>query len=93
MHIDKAKKRIAKQVKKGDKGYPHIKIAYFGAHAELASEVVISFIEQENGAVQEQRFVSSQDVHEDEVIQSALLKIIERAQANSVFEVAGVTLL
>ena len=92
MHIDKAKKRIAKQVKKGFKGYPQITLAYFGESAELANEVVISFLVEEGGSAQEQRFVSTMDVREDEVIQSALVKIIERADAGSVIEVSGVAL-
>lgn len=93
MHIDKAKKRIAKQVKKGFKGYPQITLAYFGANTEMATEVVISFTAEEGGEVQDQRFVSTMDVREDEVIQSALVKIIERADASSVIEVSGVVLL
>lgn len=91
MHIDKAKKRIAKQVKKGFKGYPKITLAYFGPSAELASEVVISFTAAEGDSVQEQRFVSTMDVREDEVVQSALVKIIERADASSVVEIEGVS--
>lgn len=93
MHIDKAKKRIAKQVKKGFKGYPQITLAYFGASTELATEVVISFTAAEGGEVQEQRFVGQTDVREDEVIQSAIVKIMDRAEAASVMEVAGVALL
>lgn len=93
MHIDKAKKRIAKQVKKGFKGYPQITLEYFGHHQDLATEVAIRFTLEEGAQVQEERFASKADVREDEVIQSALLKIIERANASSVMEVAGVSLL
>lgn len=91
MHIDKAKKRIAKQVKKGDKGYPQIILEYFGASQDCASEVAIRFISELGGEAQEQRFASQGDVREDEVIQTALVKIIERADAGSVLQVEGVS--
>ncbi|REG84343.1 hypothetical protein [Marinomonas pollencensis] len=93
MHLDKAKKRIAKQVKKGFKGYPAIELEYFGSNKELATEVVIRFTMEEGDACQEQRFNAKNDVREDETIQSVLVKIMERADAKSVTEVAGVTLL
>ncbi|MEL0637137.1 MULTISPECIES: hypothetical protein [Marinomonas] len=93
MHVDKAKKRIAKQVKKGFKGYPAISLEYFGASKELATEVAISFTMEEGDEPQEQRFSAETDVREDETIQSVLVKIIERADAKSVTEVAGVTVL
>ncbi|WP_320838171.1 hypothetical protein [Zhongshania sp.] len=53
MNVDKAKKRIAKQVKKGFHGYPLISLAYFGKSPDSASEVVISFILEEGAAAQE----------------------------------------
>lgn len=90
MNLDKAKKRIAKQVKKGFKGYPQITLSYFGKSADCATEVVIQFAQSEDEEVQEQRFRSETDTREDEVIQSALLKIIERANVNSVMEIACV---
>ncbi len=93
MNVDKAKKRIAKQVKKGDNGYPRIAIEYFGHTAELATEVVVSFTEDGDSAPQDQKFVSTADAREDEAIQSALVKIIERAGANTVIEVEGVSLI
>lgn len=89
MKLDKAKKRIAKQISKGFDGYPHISLAYFGAIADCATEVVVSFMSAEGEAPQQQRFVSTEDVREDETIQSVLVKIIERANANTVTEVAG----
>jgi len=91
MNVDKAKKRIAKQVKKGDNGYPRISIEYFGNTPELATEVVVSFTLDENSEAQQQKFVGKTDVREDEAIQSALVKIIERAEANTVIEVDGVS--
>lgn len=91
MHIDKAKKRIAKQVKKGFKGYPQITLEYFGASSDCATEVAIRFTQELGAPEQEQRFASEADVREDEVIQTALVKIIERADASSVLEIEGVS--
>ncbi|ANG63585.1 hypothetical protein A8C75_14605 [Marinobacterium aestuarii] len=93
MNVDKAKKRIAKQVNKGFKGYPQITLKYFGKSSDCATEVVIQFTLEEGAEVQEERFVSETDARENEVIQSALLKIIERANANSVMEIAGTSVL
>jgi len=89
MHVDKAKKRIEKQVKKGFKGYPLISIAYFGKDEQLATEVVMSFTLEEGAQAQEERFESKGDAREDEVIQTTLIKVIDRANACSVVEVAG----
>ena len=92
MNLDKAKKRIAKQVNKGFKGYPQITLAYYGQDKDCAMEVEIQFIQAEGDAPQEQRFCSETDVRESELIQTTLLKIIERANVNSVIEVAGVAI-
>lgn len=93
MNLDKAKKRIAKQVNKGFKGYPKISIGYFGEDTDCATQVVIQFTLEEGSEVQEERFASATDVRENEVIQTALVKIIERANASSVIEVEGVSKL
>ncbi|MGR8949291.1 MAG: hypothetical protein ACU84Q_14695 [Gammaproteobacteria bacterium] len=93
MHLEKAKKRIAKQVQKGFRGYPLISIEYFGASESLATEVIVKFILEEGAAAEEQKLVSEDDVREDETIQSVLVKIIERADANSVTEVEGVSII
>jgi hypothetical protein len=93
MNVDKAKKRIAKQVKKGFNGYPKISIEYFGASHDIAVEVVISFILEEGVEPQEQKFVSENDAREDETIQSTLVKIIERANASTVEEIDGVSVV
>lgn len=93
MHVDKARKRIAKLISKGFAGYPHISLAYFGATADCATEVVISFVLTEGDAPQQQRFVSTQDVRDDEAIQSVLIKIIDRANAKTVSEIPGVSML
>ena len=93
MNLDKAIKRIAKRVKKGFQGYPQISIAYFGRSTDCASEVVLGFIAEEGTEVQEQRFTSESNARTDEVIQTTLLKVIERAEAKTVLETAAVTLI
>lgn len=91
MNIDKATKLIAKRVKKGLQGYPSVTIQYFGNSNECASEVVIGFTEEEGVAIQAQSFSSKSDARYDETIQTTLLKIIERSDAKTVIEVAGIT--
>ncbi|WP_217521215.1 hypothetical protein [Vibrio metschnikovii] len=88
MNVDKAKKRILKRVQRGFKGYPQISLEYFGktTDSDFATEVVITFLSEENAEPQIQRFTSDKDVREDESIQSVLLKIIERAEAATVLE-------
>ncbi len=93
MNLDKAKKRIAKQVKKGFDGYPLISLAYFGATTVVASKVEVTFLAEEGAAAQVQTFSSNSDAREDETIQSVLVKIIERAEPRTVSELAGVTVI
>lgn len=93
MNVDKAKKRIAKQVNKGFNGYPLISLEYFGKTPEIATDLVISFTLDENAEPQKQKFVSKSDVREDEMIQSTLVRIIERADAKTVTEIEGVSIL
>lgn len=93
MNLDKSTKRIAKRVKKGFQGYPQITLTYFGETVDCATEVVIGFILNEGVQAQEQKFASKRDVRKDETIQTTLLKVIERADAKTVVEVAGVALL
>lgn len=93
MNVDKAKKRIAKQVKKGFNGYPLVSLEYFGKTPNSASEVVILFTLEEGDEPQEQKFSSENDAREDETIQSILVKIIERANANTVTEVDGISII
>ncbi len=92
MNIDKAKKRIAKRIKMGFQGYPQIAIAYFGPSKEFANEVVVQFTEEEGAEVMEERFVSKSNVQEDEVIQSAIVKMIERCDAKTVSLTEGIGL-
>jgi hypothetical protein len=93
MNLDKAKKRIEKQVKKGFKGYPQITLSYFGESPDIATEVLVQFTIDENAEVQEERFSSDTNAKENEVLQSALVKIIERANANTVIEIPGISIL
>lgn len=93
MNVDKAKKRIAKQVNKGFHGYPLITLEYFGKTPENATDLVISFTLDENAEPQKQTFVSESDVREDEIIQSTLVRIIDRAEAKTVAQVEGVSIL
>jgi len=93
MNLDKSTKRIAKRVKKGFQGYPQISLAYFGESADCASEVVIGFILEEGSAPQEQKFSSKTDARTDETIQTTLLKVIERANAQTVIEIEGVSII
>lgn len=92
MNVDKAKKRIAKQIKKGFNGYPLISIQYFGKTSDAANEVVISFILEEGSEPQEQKLSCDNDAREDETIQSVLIKIIERANASTVTELDGISI-
>ncbi|MBW8190187.1 hypothetical protein K0504_03985 [Neiella marina] len=93
MNLDKAKKRIAKQVNKGFNGYPSITLQYLGATKEVATEVVVQFTMNEGESAQEQRFSCETDIRENELIQTTLLKVIERANVNSVVEIEGVTVV
>jgi len=93
MNLDKSTKRIAKRVKKGFQGYPQISLAYFGESANCASKVVVGYIAEEGAAPQEQTFASKGDARTDETIQTTLLKVIERADAKTVLEVAGVSII
>ncbi|MDX2321551.1 MULTISPECIES: hypothetical protein [unclassified Moritella] len=93
MNVDKAKKRIEKLVKKGFKGYPMVSIEYFGATADTATEVVMTFTLEEGAAPQAQKFLSKSDAREDETIQSVLVKTIERTEASTVAQVDGVSII
>lgn len=47
----------------------------------------------EGDSVQEERFSCETEIRDNELIQTTLLKVIERANVNSVIEVEGVTVL
>lgn len=91
MHLDKAKKRLQKLANKHFQGYPLITISYFGCDEEKANRVQVEFIEEEGEQAQVEKFTCANEVREDEVIQSAIIKIIERSGAKSVVIREGVT--
>jgi hypothetical protein len=93
LNLDKSTKRIAKRVKKGFQGYPQISLAYFGESADCATTVVVGFILEEGAEPQEQKFTSKGDIRKDETIQTTLLKVIERADAKTVLEASGVSVI
>ena len=77
----------------GFQGYPEISLAYYGKSADKACEVAVNFILEEGADTQSERFTSSMDAREDEVIQSALVKMIERTGAKTVLQVEGVGII
>jgi hypothetical protein len=93
MNLDKSTKRIAKRVKKGFQGYPKIELAYFGETTNCATEVSVKFILEEGAKAQEEKFACKGDVKKDESIQTTILKVIERANAKTVTEVEGISLI
>ena len=84
MNLDKSKKRIAKKVKMGFQGYPEMTIRYSGVKKEIANQVVLTLILDEGADAMEERFTSKIDAREDDIIQSAIVKMIERSQAKTV---------
>ncbi|CAM3886983.1 hypothetical protein [Rheinheimera salexigens] len=90
MNIDKSKKRIAKKIKMGFQGYPELSIAYSGSHADLAQQVTIAFVEEQGAEPMLQSFTSTADAREDEIIQSTIVKVMERSGAKTVVLVPGV---
>jgi hypothetical protein len=86
MNLEKSKKRLAKKAKMGFQGYPVITLTYYGTTTNHADEVVVEFLLEEGAEIQVERFSSKDDAREDEVIQSALVKMIERSEANTVVQ-------
>ena len=84
MNLEKSKKRIAKKVKMGFQGYPSIQITYSGANASMPTEVSLEFVAEEGVAPQTEKFTTKGDVREDEVVQSAIVKMIERSGVQTV---------
>ncbi len=74
----------------GFQGYPTIGITYFGPTDNLATEVLLEFVLEEGAAPQAERFTTDGDVREDETVQSAIVKMIERSNAQSVTLSEGV---
>ena len=52
--------------------------------------MVIEFVLEEGADTQVERFSSKIDAREDEVIQSAIVKMIERSEAKTVVQIDGV---
>lgn len=86
MNLDKSKKRIAKKVKMGFQGYPELSISYFSSNQETAESVKVCFTPEEGATPMEESFQSKGDAKEDAVIQSAIVKMIERSGAKTVSE-------
>jgi hypothetical protein len=93
MNLDKSKKRIAKRTKMGFQGYPKMSLTYYGKTASYANEVVVEFVLEENAEIQTERFSSKIDAREDEIIQSALVKMIERSGAKTVTQIESVSIV
>ncbi len=68
----------------GFQGYPMIGITYHGPSDSLATEVVLEFVAEEGDESQIQKFATKLDIREDEAIQSAIVKTIERSGAQSI---------
>ncbi|WP_349665572.1 hypothetical protein [Echinimonas agarilytica] len=90
MHLDKSNKRIAKRTSKGFQGYPLIAVAYYGPDDQTATKVVLEFVAEEGAAPQIESFTTGSDIRKDEVVQTTILKIIERAQAKTVTQTDSV---
>ncbi len=90
MNLEKSKKRIAKKVKMGFQGYPEISISYLGSTTDIAEKVAVSFVAEEGDAPMEEHFHSKSDAREDQVIQSAIIKMIERSDAKTIKQAEGV---
>lgn len=84
MNLIKSQKRISKKVKMGFQGYPTINIVYSGSNESCPTEVSLELVIEEGAGLQTEKFVTEGDVREDEAIQSAIVKMIERAGAKTV---------
>lgn len=93
MNLDKSKKRIAKKIKMGFQGYPKITLTYYGATPTHASQVVIEFMLEEAAEAQIEQFSSKSDAREDETIQSALVKMIERLGVKTLVQTEEIRIL
>ena len=90
MNLQKSKKRIAKKAKMWFQGYPEISIAYLGCSSDRADEVILTFVADKGVQAMEETFKSELDAREDEAIQSAIVKMIERSEAKTVVLIEGV---
>jgi len=92
MNLEKSKKRIAKKVKMGFQGYPKICLAYYGKTTSIANIVSVTCVIEEGAEPQEEKFPCLGDAREDEAIQSAIVKMIERSGAKTVSQIDGVSI-
>jgi hypothetical protein len=92
MNLEKSKKRISKKAKMGFQGYPTIEITYFGPNDNLANKVLLELVLEEGAEPQAEKFTTASDIREDESIQSAIVKMIERSGAQTVYLNDGVKL-
>jgi hypothetical protein len=90
MNLEKSKKRISKKAKMGFQGYPTIEITYLGLNDSVANEVILKLVLEEGAEPQTERFTTVNEIREDETIQSAIVKMIERSGAQSVVLSEGV---
>ncbi len=74
----------------GFQGYPELSIAYFGSTSAIAEQVTLSLIIEEGAAPLEECFQNKTDAREDEIIQSAIVKMIERSGAKTVKQLNAV---
>lgn len=93
MNLEKAKKRIAKKVRMGFKGYPQVSISYSGHTADSAEQATVLFVAEEGDDPMEQNFQSTADARENEAIMSAIVKIIERSDAKTVTLIEGIKIV
>ena len=93
MNLEKSKKRIAKKVKMGFQGYPEISISYFGSTTDIAEQVAVSFVAEEGVAAMVEHFNSKSDARKDQVIQSAIVKMIERSGAKTIKQFVDVKVI
>lgn len=77
----------------GFQGYPTITITYFGQDDAIATEVALEFVADEGVPGQTETFRTESDIREDETIQSAIVKMIERSGAKSVTLIEGIARL
>lgn len=90
MNLEKSKKRIAKKLKMGFQGYPTMTIIYSGTSSTFAQEVVVELVLEEGAERLVEKFTSKMDAREDEVIQSVLVKMIERSGAKTLVQAGSV---
>lgn len=77
----------------GFQGYPELSIQYQGNSKDTAEYVAVSFVAEEGASPMEERFQSNTDAREDEAIQSAIVKMIERSQAKTVRQAEAIEII